>query len=164
MYCHGWSCKILSFLSLLHQYRRRNSCYPKSILTHLSLDKMNAISQTTYSNAFIWMKKHEYRVKFHRRLFLRVQLIILRHWFRWWLGANQAISHYLNQWWPSSLTHKCGTRGDELILSFKLTTSWSHDVVIWQSVELQQFKINAILHLTSVLFFFKLMEIKSRAP
>ena len=25
--------------------------------------------------------------------------------------AEQATSHYLNQWWPSSLMHICGTRG-----------------------------------------------------
>ena len=31
------------------------------------------------------------------------------------VGAEQATSHYLNQWWPSPPTHICGTRGDELI-------------------------------------------------
>ena len=40
----------------------------------------------------------EYRLKFHWRLFLRVKLTIFRHWFRKWLGAVQATSHYLNQW------------------------------------------------------------------
>ena len=30
-------------------------------------------------------------------LFLGVQLTISQHWFRWWLGADQATSHYLNQ-------------------------------------------------------------------
>ena len=33
------------------------------------------------------------------------------HWFRQWLGAEQATSYYLDQWWPSSLTHICVTRG-----------------------------------------------------
>ena len=37
----------------------------KPIKTHHSQDKMAAISQTTFSNAFLWMKKHEYRIKFH---------------------------------------------------------------------------------------------------
>ena len=23
-----------------------------------------------------------------------------QHWLRWWLGAEQATSHYLSQWWP----------------------------------------------------------------
>ena len=34
-----------------------------------------------------------------------------QHWFRLWLGAEQATSHDLNQCWTSSLTHICGTRG-----------------------------------------------------
>ena len=62
-------------------------------------DKMDAISQTTFWSAFSWMKMFEFRLKFHWSLFLRVQLTIFRHWFRWWLGAVQATSHYLNQWW-----------------------------------------------------------------
>ena len=31
--------------------------------------------------------------------FPRVQLTIFQHWFRYWLGADQATSHYLKQWW-----------------------------------------------------------------
>ena len=60
---------------------------------------MDAISQTTLSIAFSWMKMLEFRLNFHRRLFLRVQLTIFQHWFRLWLGAVQTTSHYLNQWW-----------------------------------------------------------------
>ena len=37
--------------------------------------------------------------RFHLGLFLRVQLAIFQHWFRYWLGTNQATNHYLNQWW-----------------------------------------------------------------
>ena len=69
------------------------------MLTHWGRDKMAAISQTTLSNAFSWMKMLEFRKIFHWSLFIRVQLIISQHWFRWWLGAYQATSHYLNQWW-----------------------------------------------------------------
>ena len=53
-----------------------------SQLTHWGRDKMDAISQTTFSNAFSWMKMFVYRLKFHWNLFLRVQLTIFRHWFR----------------------------------------------------------------------------------
>ena len=60
---------------------------------------MDAISQMTFSNAFPWIKIHEFRVRFHWILFLRIELTILQHWFRKWLGAGQATSHYLNQWW-----------------------------------------------------------------
>ena len=80
-------------------------------LTHWGRDNMAAISQTTLSNAFSWMKMLEFRLKFHWSLFIRVQLTIFQHWFRRWLGAGQATSHYLNQWWiVSSLTHICVTR------------------------------------------------------
>ena len=45
--------------------------------------KMAAISQTTFSNAFSWMKMLESRFNFHVNLFLlRVQLIINQYWFR----------------------------------------------------------------------------------
>ena len=76
-------------------------------LTHWGRDTMDAISQTTFSNAFSWMKMFEFRSKFHWSLFLRVQLIIFQHWFRQWLGADQATNHYLKQW---LLTHMCVTR------------------------------------------------------
>ena len=51
-------------------------------LTHWGWDKMDAISQTTFSNAFSWMKMFEHRLQFHWNLFLRVQLTIFLHWFR----------------------------------------------------------------------------------
>ena len=52
------------------------------LLTHWSRDKMGAISQTTSSSAFSWMKILEFRLKFHWSLFLRVHLTISQHWFR----------------------------------------------------------------------------------
>ena len=60
---------------------------------------MAAIFQTTFSNAFSWMKMYEFRLKFHWSLFPRVELTIFQHWFIWWLAAVQVTSHYLNQWW-----------------------------------------------------------------
>ena len=45
------------------------------------------------------MKMYEFRLKFHLNLFLRVQITKFQHCFRWWLGAVQATSHYLKQWW-----------------------------------------------------------------
>ena len=68
-------------------------------LTHWGRDKIDAILQTTLSNAFSWMKMFEYWLKFHWSLFPMVQLRIFQQWFRSWLGAVQATSHYLNQWW-----------------------------------------------------------------
>ena len=68
-------------------------------LTHWGRDKMDAISQTTFSSAFSWIKMFEFRQKFHWSLFLRVKLTMFHHCLRWWLGAGQATSHYLKQWW-----------------------------------------------------------------
>ena len=56
----------------------------------------------------------EFRFKFRWNLFPGLQLTINQHWFRQWVGAEYATSHYLNQCWPSSLTHICGTRGNDL--------------------------------------------------
>ena len=57
----------------------KNLC---DILTHWGRDKMAAVSQTTLSNAFSWMKMFEFWLKFHWSLFLKVQLTIIQHWFR----------------------------------------------------------------------------------
>ena len=51
-------------------------------LTHWGWDKMPTVSQTTYSNAFSWMKMYEFRLRFHWCLFLTFQLILFQHWFR----------------------------------------------------------------------------------
>ena len=72
-------------------------------LTHWGWDKMAAISQT-FSNAFSWMKMCAFCLRFRYSLFLRFELTIFQHWVRWWLGANQATSHYLSQWW---LDYRC---------------------------------------------------------
>ena len=71
--------------------------WPIGDLTHWGRDKMDAISQTTFSSAFSWMKLFEFRSKFKWSLFLRVRLTVFQHWFRYWLG--QATGNYLNQWW-----------------------------------------------------------------
>ena len=42
---------------------------------------------------------NEFCQGFHWSLFLGFELTMFHHWFRQWLGANQATSHYLNQWW-----------------------------------------------------------------
>ena len=52
------------------------------LLNSLRPRQMDAISQTTFSDAFSWMKMFEYRLKCHWSLFLRVQLTIFQRWFR----------------------------------------------------------------------------------
>ena len=66
---------------------QRASCFlvmtsPCTGLTHWGRDKIDAILQTTFSNAISWMKMFEFRLKFHWGLFLKVQLTIFQHWFR----------------------------------------------------------------------------------
>ena len=58
--------RVVEILDLLHD---------KPPLTHLPLDKMAAISQTIFSNAFSWMKSLVFWLQFHWSLFLRVQLV-----------------------------------------------------------------------------------------
>ena len=49
---------------------------------------MAAISQTIFSDSFSWMTSFVYWSKLHWSLFLRVQLTMTQHWFRWWPGAK----------------------------------------------------------------------------
>ena len=51
----------------------------------------------TFSNAFSWI--YWFCLEFHWSLFPRVRLTIFQHWFRLWLGTDQATIHYFNQWW-----------------------------------------------------------------
>ena len=52
-----------------------------SVLTHWGRDKMDAISQTTFSNEFL-IKMFKFPLKLHWSLFTRVQLTIFQQWFR----------------------------------------------------------------------------------
>ena len=46
----------------------------------------------------------QFRSEFHQIVFLNnVQSTINHHWYRWWLGAEQESSHYLNRRWLSLL-------------------------------------------------------------
>ena len=71
---------------------------------------MAAIFQTAISSAFYLIRMHTFRLMFHWSLLPRVQLTTFQHWFRWWLGAVQATSHYLNQCWHKLPTHICVSR------------------------------------------------------
>ena len=53
----------------LHIWMSNNSGNP--CLTHWGRDKMAAIFQTTFSNAFSWIKMYELRLRFHPILFQR---------------------------------------------------------------------------------------------
>ena len=55
---------------------------PRLSVNTLRPRQMDAICQTTFSSAFYWMKTFELLIKFHRSLFLRVELTTFQHWFR----------------------------------------------------------------------------------
>ena len=66
-----WSCRLPFLCHTVWNLKRVNT-----------LRSMAAIFQTTFSNAFSWMKMHEFRLRFHWSLFPRVQFITFQHWFR----------------------------------------------------------------------------------
>ena len=91
-------CYLAHHQVCVHWHLRGSPFYTrKSFLAHWGRDKMTAISQRTISNAFLWMKMFKFWLTFHWCLFLRLKLTTFQHWFRQWLGADQATSHYLNQ-------------------------------------------------------------------
>ena len=65
-------------------------------LTYWGRDKMAAISQTTFSTQG---KSINFDYDFTQICSWWSKQIICQHWFRLWLGADRATSHYLNQWW-----------------------------------------------------------------
>ena len=69
------------------------------INTSWGRDNFVTLSQTTFSNAFSWMKICEFRLIVHLNLFLRIKSTIFQHWFSQLLGDDQATTHYLNQLW-----------------------------------------------------------------
>ena len=104
-----WQCgQSRSWTMTIHTSITSGSC---KLLTHLPLDKMAAISQTIFSRCIFVNEKFCILIEISVKVFLRVQLTITQHWFRWWLGTDQVTCHYLNKCWPSSLMHICSTRG-----------------------------------------------------
>ena len=109
--------------------------YICSDLTHLCRDKMATIFRMTFSNAYSWINMYKFWLRCHWSLFPRVQLTILQHWFRWWLGADQATSHYLNQWWSFYWCIYASLGVNELTTVFKMADKISQQIEcdIWVS-------------------------------
>ena len=79
-----WHEILVIWLHTNHGSSLMNCCLCMSYawLTHWGRDKMDSISQTTFSNVFSSMKMYGFRLTFHWNLFLGVQLTIFQHWFR----------------------------------------------------------------------------------
>ena len=52
------------------------------------------IFKCIFLNENVWIP-----IKISLKFLPKVQSTIFQHWIRQWLGADQATSHYLNQWW-----------------------------------------------------------------
>ena len=86
--CISTSKKSRDRRSQNHAETAQGTLWHGLLLTHWDQGgTMTAISQTTFSNANSWMKMYELCVKFHWSLFLRFELDIFQHRFRYWLGA-----------------------------------------------------------------------------
>ena len=97
---------IMVFTSLTFFLMCGGSCDIVFILsTPWSWIKAATILDATFSNAFSCMKTVILLFILHWDMLPMVQLTICQHWFRLWLGTEQAASHYLNQWWFSLLMH-----------------------------------------------------------
>ena len=84
--------------------------------------------QTTFLNVLSWMTMYKFRLKFHWSLIPRVQLTIFQQWFRYWLGAVQATSHYLSQWWLVYRRIYASLGLNESRSLLRLTLLWSYSV------------------------------------
>ena len=114
--------RYLKMIFAIYMYQPISSTFISMLdmnLTHWGRDKMAAISQTTFSSAFSWMKMFELRLKFHWSLFLRVQLTIFQCWLVYRriyesLGLNELINplwvHYDNSRDSQSFFIKSGIK------------------------------------------------------
>ena len=85
-------------------YWGKHASLRHNVLTHWGRDKIPAIFQTTFSNGFLWMKMHEFQLKFHWSLFLEVKLTIFS------TGSDNGLAPTRRQaiiWTNDSLDHRC---------------------------------------------------------
>ena len=66
---------------IFEKFHLQNGSHCVQALTHLPLDKMAAILQTTFSSALFMNEKFCVWFKFHWSLFLKAQLTIIQDWF-----------------------------------------------------------------------------------
>ena len=126
------------------QFIHRCPCFACALsrLSHWGRGKMADIFQITFSNAFSRMKIYEFRSNFHWSLFLRVQLTIFQHWFRYWPGADQAVSHYVNHWWWGyrRIYASLGLSGLNHSNAENVSIWWRHrDIVLFCGLEVVDF-------------------------
>ena len=75
--CPTYFRRTLTTWGLAQDKQKEQQHHAMHSLNTLRPRQMDAISKTTFSNAFSWMKMFEYRLKFHGNLFLRIRSTIL---------------------------------------------------------------------------------------
>ena len=107
----------------LYQNYRSNKCTWK-LLTHLPQDKMDAISQTTFSSAFSWMKMFENRLKFPKGTINNI--LALLQIMAWRRPGGKPLSEPMM---GSLSTHICVTQPQwvkaHCILVIRLSFKWN---------------------------------------
>ena len=81
----------------------------RTLRTNFS-DSLSEIRAFSFKKMHLKMSSGKWRPSCLGLNVLRVQITTFQHWFREWLGADQASSHYVNQWWPRLSAHICVTR------------------------------------------------------
>ena len=109
----------------------------KCLVDTLGLSQMDAILQKlSYRNYHIppfYENCSFFLLRLNCSLFPMVQLTINHYCFRKWLHAEQAIIHYLNQWWPSLLMRIWITQLQWLwVNNFSLGHSLSCHKCLWK--------------------------------
>ena len=82
MYTNEFWSSLLHYGIVLYVVQQKRQHIDTLDLTHWGQDKMDAIAQTAFSNAFSLMKMYKFWLKLHWILFLMVQLTLFQHWFR----------------------------------------------------------------------------------
>ena len=81
------------------------------MISHIEAQtKWPTFRRRRFKGIFSWMKIYEFRIISHWSFFLQVKLITFHHWFRQWLGADQATKPLFEPVVVSLLTHLCVTR------------------------------------------------------
>ena len=99
--CMVWNTKTRNGLSAIPINECKFWCVIMNSHVSLMLLLVRLVDLWTISNAFYWVEFPIPRSLIDNKTTL-VQVMA---------DAEQKTSHYLNQCWPSSLTHICGTRG-----------------------------------------------------
>ena len=108
---YGWSLEIHQ----LHACRINLKLFSHCLFCrcwHIEWDliKYGCPKQTTFWNSNTIPQLKNSPCKFHWNLCTAVVLIIIRHYFMWWLATKMKASHNLNQWWQKSMMLFCVTR------------------------------------------------------